>query len=594
MKEGIIYKQLDLSPNMGFMEYSTRRYMNILFWGIIAFTLAALVGPLVMRANPAYAACDLPDGVGGGTTVVGEDADCDGISDSWEADSVAFPGANPNHKDIYLEIDYMTYHQPDAVNVITPIVNAFNAVPNLYLSNPDGLPGINLHVWVSNELVAPFTHQNVINLWTDFDTIKNANFGNGLSAAVKVKRLNVWHYGVFIHTYEDTSTTGSDVTFSGKARNPHDFVVSLGDPGWAPDPVTGHVSVGSTDQKQGTMMHEIGHNLGLRHGGGDDINCKPNYLSVMNYAFQFSNFVGTRPLDYSRSVLNALVEATGSPPVGGLNEGAGVSASTPTGLKTVYGPTSPLKVRTTGQPFDWNRNLYYYDTGVNADINNLGITDCYASPSTGMNGFQDWNNLLYWGTSGTSSGNNTLAGNNSTNKSELTIMPDDNGSKSEQEVGINDVIKSRHLLWQGVFDSIKRLNNTAFAAQNSSNIMLNILSNDVKPYLGNFSELDNQTNKVSQLVPSLNSQAKISQQSNLTTLETSNASQTSDPTPGDLNAAIRALQNLRALVDGDVGGDLCDDLILPNCSTTTPDFTVFKRDLVDEIDNFIAALQSQI
>jgi hypothetical protein len=34
-------------------------------------------------------------------------------------------------------------------------------------------------------------------------------------------------------------------------------------------------------------MHELGHNLGLRHGGNDDILHKPNYLSVMNYSFQF-------------------------------------------------------------------------------------------------------------------------------------------------------------------------------------------------------------------------------------------------------------------------------------------------------------------
>jgi len=33
-------------------------------------------------------------------------------------------------------------------------------------------------------------------------------------------------------------------------------------------------------------MHEIGHNLGLLHGGaGDCTNQKPNYLSVMNYDF---------------------------------------------------------------------------------------------------------------------------------------------------------------------------------------------------------------------------------------------------------------------------------------------------------------------
>ena len=35
-------------------------------------------------------------------------------------------------------------------------------------------------------------------------------------------------------------------------------------------------------------MHELGHNLGLHHGGTDDLNNKPVYLSIMNYDFQFS------------------------------------------------------------------------------------------------------------------------------------------------------------------------------------------------------------------------------------------------------------------------------------------------------------------
>ena len=38
-----------------------------------------------------------------------------------------------------------------------------------------------------------------------------------------------------------------------------------------------------------TFMHELGHNLGLVHGGDEVcINQKPNYVSVMNYTYQLN------------------------------------------------------------------------------------------------------------------------------------------------------------------------------------------------------------------------------------------------------------------------------------------------------------------
>jgi hypothetical protein len=45
-------------------------------------------------------------------------------------------------------------------------------------------------------------------------------------------------------------------------------------------------------------MHELGHNLGLRHGGDEDRNCKPNYFSLMNYAYtgSFMSFNSTTTL----------------------------------------------------------------------------------------------------------------------------------------------------------------------------------------------------------------------------------------------------------------------------------------------------------
>jgi hypothetical protein len=42
-----------------------------------------------------------------------------------------------------------------------------------------------------------------------------------------------------------------------------------------------------------TLMHEFGHNLGLRHGGNEDVNYKPNHYSVMNYMYQFAGLSAT-------------------------------------------------------------------------------------------------------------------------------------------------------------------------------------------------------------------------------------------------------------------------------------------------------------
>src|SRR5262249_53134583 len=41
------------------------------------------------------------------------------------------------------------------------------------------------------------------------------------------------------------------------------------------------------EQIAATIMHELGHNFGLQHGGDESVNYKPNYISVMNYAHQF-------------------------------------------------------------------------------------------------------------------------------------------------------------------------------------------------------------------------------------------------------------------------------------------------------------------
>jgi hypothetical protein len=97
--------------------------------------------------------------------------------------------------------------------------------------------------------------------------------------------------------------------------------------------------VGTTAQQTGTLLHELGHTLTLTHGGTYyldpltnpslptyEINCKSNFLSVMNYLFQVRGFVDDNPFkfDYSGQTMPSLNEAYPS-----LSESLGIGGSNP-------------------------------------------------------------------------------------------------------------------------------------------------------------------------------------------------------------------------------------------------------------------------
>ena len=366
----------------------------------------------------AYAQCSRADPTTGTPLV---DTDCDGLADSWEGpdvyNGVALAGANPLKKDIYVEVDYMQFHRPRS-GVMQEVQDRFELAP---VTNPppsDG--GIVLHVDIGEQI----PHDDLISFPADYDILKNTWFGTlaqRFNPSIIDAKRDVYHYNIFAHSQQGNPSS------SGISERPGtDLLVTLGHPGWGVDPVTGH-TVGSVDQQKGTFMHELGHNLNLRHGGNVDENCKPNYLSVMSYSFQFSNYDGDRPLDYSRKTQvkldeNALVEANG------------VSVSDPIGRDTVFGRSnqpSPAQVQVKPTGIALNYNWWSGDSDTSdtlkSSINNLGQSGCNSNTlTTSLFGYKDWAWLVYWGTGGGfSNGTSPTNGNGTTFGAPLNAMQSD-------------------------------------------------------------------------------------------------------------------------------------------------------------------------
>lgn len=277
--------------------------------------------------------CSPPDGCFSGTSPSMADTDGDGI---WDGDEIygtpagldlPSMGLDPCRKDILVETDWVhTAAQPPDrnklhVNQVSRIIAAFAAAAT---TNPDGSTGITLHIDGGQ---APYGGGNSVldpsgNTRVDVDTfgfnsgeyftIKAANFG--------VDRHGYFHYAVLCDSY---SVAGTYQNSSGLGELPgDDLIVSMGQ--WA---------VGDDDFIGNTVMHELGHNLSLRHGGDENVNFKPNYNSVMNYWYQFCGADGDDDvipdgiLDYSRNLHIALSENNLVEPDGVTGAGPGIDWS---------------------------------------------------------------------------------------------------------------------------------------------------------------------------------------------------------------------------------------------------------------------------
>jgi hypothetical protein len=276
------------------------------------------------------------------------DTDGDGLPDDWETNGadidangsvdldLAAMGASPTHKDLFVEVDWLTkddrklgpinlgggFDARPSTAAAKNVTAAFNAFP---VPNPDGSQGIHLHLDagadsimnpVGNVKWGALTRANAIRNglrypdwpgkdWRQLDTFRNAN--------VETARRGIFHYVLYVDEIGcdgDKCTTGYSRGIPG-----HDLVLAKDDP----DDFFHNIRGVATDRQEGvTLAHELGHNLGLGHGGrerDDDprsqfANFKANYLSIMNYFYSNTGLIRTDGSDghiqYSSQELDPL------------------------------------------------------------------------------------------------------------------------------------------------------------------------------------------------------------------------------------------------------------------------------------------------
>ena len=239
------------------------------------------------------------------------DFDGDGLCDTWEVGGlvvrrgespVPLLGADVRRRDIYVELDAMETGTVDSAGIAL-VVDAFDRAP---LAGEGLAAGIALHVEVDNVACSYVSFSipkdgSVAALQDSFVGFKSAHFGRETGARIEagtraadVKRL-AYYYCVCSSPIFDESIGESR---SGISECPgNDFVFAQ--------------STNDAQEWAGTFMHELGHTLGLRHGGTDDVGYKPNYYSVMNYMWQrpISGVTdGFWALGYSTDALSTLTE----------------------------------------------------------------------------------------------------------------------------------------------------------------------------------------------------------------------------------------------------------------------------------------------
>lgn len=283
------------------------------------------------------------------------DSDGDGIPNSWEINGydydgdgqvdLDFPawGANPNKKDLFVEMDYM----PGLLASQSELDTIVRTFANYPVNNPDGSRGINIHL-DAGDAYAKYDLGGGNEI--QYQTLRNEQtVGQLRQSNSDPARNGIFHYMVFGDYYTDAPGSSGIAQIDGL-----NFAVTLGPQYWGNNV--------SSNTYVGTFIHELGHNLGLYHGGDDDVNFKPNYFSIMNYRYQIQGVPrtdGSKYFGYSTQQYATLNE-------NGIYEEDGLGSNS-------HGFLYDYNYRAVADaPIDFNDNGTIDGGAVQADVNNDG------------------------------------------------------------------------------------------------------------------------------------------------------------------------------------------------------------------------------
>ncbi len=281
-------------------------------------------------------------------------------------------GVNPRRKDVLIEHDWADDSTDCAAHTHKPTTFVLEqlrqAFANAPVPNPNGQTGINVISDIGQG--GQLSGANLISIpnGTIQGDIFGADFANYKAANFVPSRLGYFHYAIHAHRYSANPGISGYAEIVGD-----DFLVTL------------QCSAFNSNVLS-TTMHELGHNIGLLHGGNTDCNRKPNYNSIMNYNFQFSgqdincDWLGDGVTNFSVGTRISLNENS-------LNESEGV-CGTPA--------------------IDWNGNGVI-ENGIQSDLNFDSNNTC-GGQFTILTDFNDWANLVLASLPGAPGGGGPVGG----------------------------------------------------------------------------------------------------------------------------------------------------------------------------------------